>query len=63
MKEVPMNATLKKLEKQLEAAGGLVVVDEHLPDDIAELFLEEIMSCPECAAAISASKREREREH
>jgi hypothetical protein len=40
-----------------------VVVDEHLPDDIAELFLEEIMSCPECAAAISASKREREREH
>jgi len=58
-----MNAKLKKLKKELEAAGGMVVVADDLPDDIAELFMKEIMSCPECVAAISASKREREREH
>lgn len=58
-----MNAKLKKFKKELEDAGGVVFVADDMPDDLAEFWLKEIMSCSECLAEISASKREREREH
>jgi len=55
-----MNAKLKKLMKELEDAGGVVFVADDMPDDLAEFWVKEILSCPDCAAAISASKLERE---
>ncbi len=60
-----MNSKLKKIKKQLERAGGLVMIPDHLPDDIARVFVKGIMSCPECAAAIAASSMQRigKREH
>jgi hypothetical protein len=60
-----MNAKVRKLEKQLERAGGRVVIPDDLPVEVAELFIKEIMSCPDCAAAIAAESKlpARRREH
>ncbi len=60
-----MNSKLKELKRQLERAGGLVMIPDHLPDDVAEIFVKEIMDCPECAAAIAASSKQTKmtREH
>lgn len=53
-----MNAKLKMLKKQLERAGGRVMISEDLPDDIAELFAKVIADCPDCAAAMAASSKQ-----
>ena len=53
-----MNAKVRRLKKQLERAGGVVMLPENIPDDIAEIFVKGIMSCPDCAKAISASSKQ-----
>lgn len=61
-----MNAKLRRLKKQLERAGGVVFIPDDLPDDVAEIFVEGIMSCPDCAKAIAASSKQsttEKREH
>jgi hypothetical protein len=52
-----MNAKVKKIKEQLERAGGVIMIPDDLPDDIAEIFVKGIMSCPQCAAAIAASTK------
>lgn len=57
-----MNAKLKKLKKQIERAGGQVVISRDMPDDVAEMFARMIADCPDCAAAIpAAAKQDRAR--
>lgn len=60
-----MNKTLRELRREIERRGGRVYLEPHLPDDLAELFLREILDCPECmAAAVSETETRRaERSH
>jgi len=46
------------LKKQLERAGGRVMIPRDLPDDVAELFAKAIADCPDCAAAMAASSKQ-----
>ncbi len=43
---------LRKMRAKLERAGGFVNIPDDLPDDIAEMFLNDLLSCPDCAAEI-----------
>jgi hypothetical protein len=45
-----MNKTNKRLKEQIEKRGGQVHIDEKLPDAIAEVFLRQILSCPDCVS-------------
>lgn len=45
-----MNRRLQKLREEIERRGGIVHIEPTLPDDLAELFLREILDCPECMA-------------
>ena len=53
-----MNAKARRLKEQLERAGGVVSLPDDAPDDVAEMFVKVIMSCPDCAKAISASSKQ-----
>jgi hypothetical protein len=52
-----MNEKVKKIKKQLERAGGAILIPDDLPDDIAEIFVKGILSCPQCAAVLSTTPR------
>jgi hypothetical protein len=54
-----MNKKLRKLMRRLEAAGAVVGMREDIPDEIAELFIRDIMSCPDCVAAMEATERQK----
>ena len=45
-----MNETLRKLRGEIEKRGGVVHLEPNLPDEVAELFLREILDCPDCMA-------------
>jgi hypothetical protein len=45
-----MNKRIRRLKEQIERRGGQVYIDENLPDKITELFLKEILTCPDCMA-------------
>jgi hypothetical protein len=45
-----MNKTIRRLKLEIERRGGQVHLDENLPDSVAEQFLREILSCPDCIA-------------
>jgi hypothetical protein len=51
-----MKRKLKKLKKELERAGGRVYFDPEIPDDVAGMFLDEVMSCPDCARELMRAK-------
>lgn len=48
-----MNRKLKKLAKDLERAGGRLIVPNDLPDDLPRFLAHEIASCPDCLRAMS----------
>ena len=54
-----MNKKLKNLMQKLEAAGAVVGVRDDIPDEVAELFIRGIMSCPDCAAALRNVDRQK----
>ncbi len=43
---------LKKLKKRIERAGGIMFVSEQLPDEVANLLVDGIASCPLCRSTI-----------
>ena len=45
-----MNRKLRRLQREIERRGGVLHVAPRLPDEIAELFLREILECPDCMA-------------
>ena len=45
-----MSKRLRALKREIKRRGGLVGVAPDLPDDVAELFLREILDCPDCLA-------------
>ncbi|MGH7484913.1 MAG: hypothetical protein ACRD3J_31140 [Thermoanaerobaculia bacterium] len=58
-----MNKTIRRLKEQIEQRGGWVHIDESLPDKITEMFLLEILRCPECMEKSCAAENERRAEH
>jgi len=56
-----MNKTIRRLKQEIEQRGGQIHIDENLPDDIAELFLREVLSCPDCVAQPYGEDHRRER--
>ena len=63
-----MNKTLRRLRREIERRGGVVHLEPNLPDDLAELFLREILDCPDCmaearTARVFADLGRTEREH
>jgi hypothetical protein len=58
MKEVDVNRIVRKLKAEIEARGGIVFVPPDLPDEIAEMFLREVLECPDCQAAVRKSGRD-----
>jgi hypothetical protein len=55
-----MSRKTRRIQKLIERAGGMAWIDKDLPDDLAQQFLEEILHCPDCAAALTASQQRSE---
>ena len=45
-----MNRKLRKMKDEIERRGGLIHIAPDLPDEVAELFLREILNCRDCLA-------------
>jgi hypothetical protein len=45
-----MNETIRRLKAEIERRGGRIHIDKNLPDEITELFLREILACPDCGS-------------
>ncbi|HEX7150013.1 MAG TPA: hypothetical protein VF618_00895 [Thermoanaerobaculia bacterium] len=43
-----MNKKMKRMMQEIQRRGGIVYVNENLPEDLAERFLEEVLDCPAC---------------
>ena len=55
-----MNETVKDLLKKVEERGGMVHMPPDLPDEVAELFLREVLDCRDCLEeARKAGQRKR----
>lgn len=56
-----MNKTIRRLKQEIEQRGGQIHIDENLPDDVAELFLREVLSCTDCVTHSHDEDNRRER--
>jgi hypothetical protein len=45
-----MNARIRELMKIIEGRGGKLHLSDSLPDEVTELFLREVVECPDCQA-------------
>lgn len=54
-----MNETVRDLLKKVEDRGGLVHLPTDLPDEVAELFLREVLDCRDCLEAARKDAREK----
>ena len=41
-------ARIRAMRAEIERRGGIVGPLDGLPDDVAELFLREVLDCPDC---------------
>ena len=46
-----MNDRIREMKEEIERRGGVLHLGEELPDAIMELFLDEVLNCPDCMAA------------
>ena len=46
-----MNKKVRKMLREIERRGGLVVMPRFLADEVAERFLAQVLACPDCCAA------------
>lgn len=61
-----MNDRIRQMKEEIARRGGVAFVSEELPDSVAELFLQEILACPDCMEdrpAASGGKKQRPRQH
>ena len=52
-----MNKKLQRMKQEIERRGGVLHVEPRLPDELAELFLREILDCPECMEEARRSRK------
>jgi hypothetical protein len=45
-----MNKKIRRMIQEIERRGGMINLSGSLPDDLAERFLLEVLSCPDCCA-------------
>lgn len=43
-----MNKKIRSMMQEIKRRGGTIGMPGSLPDDVAERFLEEVLSCPDC---------------
>jgi hypothetical protein len=58
-----MNETIQRLMKQIEERGGKVHVSGTLPDEMTEIFLRQILECPDCKAHDAQGRSKMKRGH
>ena len=51
-----MNAKIQRMMQEVERQGGKLFGVENMPDDVAEQFLREVLSCPDCCASPFADR-------
>jgi len=51
-----VNVKIERMMEEVERRGGKVVNLNKLPDDVAEQFLREVLSCPDCCATPFAGR-------
>lgn len=56
-----MNERIRRMIEEIRRRGGDVQLSERLPDEAVELFLQEILNCPDCLAASKEGNRKRGR--
>jgi len=52
-----MNERIKRMMQEIEEAGGVIHLSPLMPDNVAEAFLNEILTCPDCAAAMKINRK------
>jgi len=52
-----MNKTIRRLKAEIERRGGSIYINENLPDEVMEMFLRQILECPDCAHAEAQQKQ------
>jgi hypothetical protein len=53
-----MNDTIRRLRAEIERRGGRIHINENLPDEITEMFLRQILDCPDCAPREQAQRKQ-----
>ena len=53
-----MNEKIRRMMREIEQRGGMISVSGSLPDEIAEQFLQEVLSCPDCCAPPHGAERD-----
>jgi len=51
-----MNKRIKRMLQEIEEAGGVIHLSPMMPAEAAEAFLNEILKCPDCAAAMKLNR-------
>ena len=46
-----MNGKIQRMMQEIERRGGKVHILDTMPDDMAEQFLHEVLTCPDCCAS------------
>jgi hypothetical protein len=55
-----MNDRIRKMLEEIHHRGGVVHLDDDLPDAIAERFLAELLACPDCMEQLRRDRKQRE---
>ena len=58
-----MNKKIAKMIAEIQQRGGVVGIPPSMPDDIAEVFLREVLDCPDCRAEAEAIAKKKRDEH
>jgi hypothetical protein len=45
---MPKNRRIKVMIEEIRRRGGMVGISDELSDEEAELFLREVLHCPDC---------------
>jgi hypothetical protein len=50
MRDRNQKARIEAMTKEIERRGGIVGSLAAVPDDVLEMFLREVLDCPDCIA-------------
>ena len=50
MGKAEQKARIEAMKKEIERRGGFVGSISPISDDVLEIFLRDVLDCPECAA-------------
>jgi len=43
-----MNRKMRQQVREIERRGGMVFVSDAMPEDLAEMLLDDVLDCPAC---------------